>query len=584
MQILLRTFRYLKPYRKYLVALVLINIVIAIAAVIPPFIYKQFIDIISQKPLTIDYSIEVFKLIGLYVLVQIIENGLTSIDWYYSVIWRRTIRDGLIINTMTRAFSVQQQYFQDKTIGEIIEKINNGIQEATGMYLFYPRDLIEPLVRSIISLTIITAIDIRIGFLAPPYIFFHHKRVKANKDYLPQRREKEEKAAGSVTEALYSLESSKVNSNPLYILKKAKRLLKRSFTLQKIQIKKVNLYGFAGELLLNSAVAISLGFTAYNIYFGEMTLGDLVLVTTLSNNLLRPISRILQQQMRLQETIIGLERFFDILEAPLEAEHFKGNIKPQKLNGGVSFENVTFGYDHKKPILKKVSFSVNPGQVVALVGPSGSGKTTITKLVSGLYVAQEGKISIDGEPIVEYDLPSLRKHISTVFQDPFVFSDSIKNNLKFIKPSATNKEIKQVLKLANLYDFIKTLPKGLNTQVGERGVKLSGGQKQRLAIAQAFLKDAKIIIFDEATSSLDAENEQLIKEAMQRLMADRTTFIISHRLATVLHADQILVIEKGKIVEQGTHHDLKETGGLYDKLYKLQTTDPEKLEELDLVE
>ncbi|MCA9397323.1 ABC transporter ATP-binding protein, partial [candidate division WWE3 bacterium] len=574
--------------RKYFITLVLINTAIAAPAVVPPFIYKGFIDIITYEPLVFDNAVRVFQYIGLYVFVQIIENLLDSLDWYFSIIWRRTIRDGLVVDVMSRAFTVEQTYYQDKTIGEIVEKINNGIQQATGMYLFYPRELIEPLVRSIVSLTIITTIDVRIGLLlallTPPYLFFHSKRVAANKEYLPQRREKEEKAAGSVTEALYSLESSKVNSNPKFILKKATKLLKQSFSIQKTQSKTVNLYGFAGELILNLAVAISLGFTAYNIYFGTMTLGDLVLVTTLSNNLLRPISRILQQQMRLQETIVGLERFFEILEAPVEQDRFKGLVKAKKLRGEIEIDSVSFGYDDYKQVLKNVSFVANPGENIALVGPSGSGKTTITKLISGLFVPQKGTITLDGVDITHYELDSIRKHIAVVFQDPFVFSDTLRNNLKYINPSASTKDITKVLKLANLQEFVKTLPKGLDTQVGERGVKLSGGQKQRLAIAQAFLKDAKIIIFDEATSALDSENEQLIKEAMQRLMADRTTFIISHRLATVLHADQILVLNKGKIIERGTHHELKAYDGLYNRLYTLQTTDPEKLEQLDLIE
>jgi subfamily B ATP-binding cassette protein MsbA len=334
---------------------------------------------------------------------------------------------------------------------------------------------------------------------------------------------------------------------------------------------------------LNLAVAISLIFTAYNIYFGGMTLGDLVLVTSLSGNLLKPISRILQQQIRLQETIIGLERFFDILEAPQENRHFQGVYQPEAVGGKVSFEHVSFGYNKDQLVLKNISFHTEAGQNIALVGPSGSGKSTFTKLICGLYVPTQGTILIDDVPITQFDLKKLREHIAVVFQEPFIFSDTLKNNIKFVKPSATEMEIKQVCKLANLNEFLERLPKGLNTEVGERGVKLSGGQKQRLAIAQAFLKDASIIIFDEATSSLDAENERLIQEAMRRLMQDRTTFIISHRLATVLHADQILVLKNGKITEQGTHKNLKKAGGLYQKLYTLQTTDPEKLKELGLI-
>jgi len=584
---IIKSFKLLRPYRTQFFIILAITLTLGIIEVIPAFIYKQIVDTITQNPTDPSVFPTILTIILVYFVVLTMQTALNILQRYSGNVWSKSIYYDLIYKVGENIYDLKQDYFHKNTIGEITEKLRNGVSYISLMYFHYPIDIISPLFTGVFSLAILTTLDVRIGvamLLTIPFmILFFKKALTAVDTYAPQKRKYEEKAHGKLNEALYSIESTKVNSRPTDILDYTQQYQQKALRMLIEQNKGRQIWGGLAGQMQDVAMVVGLGLSAYFIYHGAFTLGELVLVTSLSTNLLRPIRLILFQQLELKEAIIGIRRFFEILEAPKESEHFLGNITPKTLKGFVTFDSVSFGYEEKQNILKNISFDIRPGTTVALVGPSGSGKTTITKLITGLYIAQKGEVRIDDIPITEYDLASLRKNMAVVFQDPFVFSDTLTNNLKFVKPKATKKEIDQVVKLSNMSEFVRTLPDGLETQVGERGVRLSGGQKQRLAIAQALLKDASIIIFDEATSSLDAENEQLIQEAMKRLMRDRTTFIISHRLATVMHADTILVLQNGKIVEQGNHRELKAQNGLYHKLYTLQTKDPEQLHEMDLV-
>jgi len=274
----------------------------------------------------------------------------------------------------------------------------------------------------------------------------------------------------------------------------------------------------------------------------------------------------------LQKTVGASERINEILGEESEINTADENLS-QPINGEVEFRNVQFAYPSRKDILlfQDLSFKVQAGQKIALVGPSGSGKSTIIKLLSGLYPFQSGDILIDGKSIKDYNVTALRKNFGTVPQDTILFGGTIRENIAYGKTNATEAEIITAAQKANAWNFIDSFPEKLDTIVGERGIKISGGQKQRLAIARAILRDPKILILDEATSALDSESELLVKEALDELMKNRTTFIIAHRLSTIREADEILVINKGKIVEQGTHDDLSDMeGGIYSNLLRLQ--------------
>jgi len=296
-------------------------------------------------------------------------------------------------------------------------------------------------------------------------------------------------------------------------------------------------------------------------------LGDLVAFTVYLGMLVWPIVRLGFITVMSQYAIIAAERFFEIIDMEPEVKEKPNAIKLKKVEGYIKFENVVFGYDSSKPILKNLNLEIKPGERVAIVGPTGSGKSTLIKLIPRFYDPIKGRILVDGIDLRDIKIRSLRKHIGLVHQDIFLFPGTIKDNIAYGKPNASMDEIIAAAKAAGIHDFIISLPKGYNTIIGERGIRLSGGQKQRVAIARALLINPKIIILDDSTSYLDAETERVIGDALKKLFKDRTVIIITQRPSTVRLADRIVVLSDGRVVEEGTHEELLKKRGLYAKLY-----------------
>ena len=267
-----------------------------------------------------------------------------------------------------------------------------------------------------------------------------------------------------------------------------------------------------------------------------------------------------------------LQRLFHVLDLTDEhrSDKNRGNKKLDEVVGHIQFQSVSFAYQEDVEVLKDITLNVPSGSTVALVGPSGSGKTTLTNLIPRLYAPNAGSILLDGHDLQTLELRFLRRHIGIVPQEPILFDVSIKDNIRYGRSAATDEEVYAAARAANIHDFILSLPQGYETTVGERGFKLSGGQKQRVAIAMALLKNPKILILDEATSSLDSQSEALIQEALENIMKQRTTFVIAHRLSTIQNADQIVVMDEGAILETGTHDMLLASGKLYSQLYREQ--------------
>ncbi|MBC5863091.1 ABC transporter ATP-binding protein [Flavobacterium turcicum] len=307
---------------------------------------------------------------------------------------------------------------------------------------------------------------------------------------------------------------------------------------------------------------------------GEMSVGQLISFVLYSTFVGASFGGIAELYAQIQKAIGATERVFELLDETPEKINANGTTSPlEKIQGNVSFKNVAFSYPSRKEIqvLKDVSFTANFGQKIAIVGPSGTGKSTIASLLLRFYNIDAGEIQIDGKNIYDFDLENLRGNMSIVPQDVILFGGTIKENIAYGKPNATDEEILLAAKQANAYHFIESFPEKFETVVGERGIKLSGGQRQRIAIARALLKNPSILILDEATSSLDSESEKLVQEALEILMEGRTSIIIAHRLSTIRSADQILVLDNGRIAEQGTHQDLIELeNGIYKNLSNLQ--------------
>ena len=304
---------------------------------------------------------------------------------------------------------------------------------------------------------------------------------------------------------------------------------------------------------------------------GELTLGSLIGFVFYLNLFYEPVGRLHGLNQMLQSARASGERVFDILDAEPERPDRPESL-PSPLRGDIVYENVGFSYGNSRVVLKNVSLSARSGEMIALVGPTGAGKSTLVNLLPAFYEATSGVITIDGRDISRVSLSSLRSNISVVSQEPFLFNGTVRENIAYGNLDASQDQLENVARMANCLEFIQKLPEGFDSRVGERGVKLSVGEKQRISIARALLKNAPILILDEATASVDTATEKLIQEALERLMTGRTSFVIAHRLSTIRNADQILVVCHGEVVERGTHEDLVSSNGLYAKLARIQNT------------
>jgi len=319
--------------------------------------------------------------------------------------------------------------------------------------------------------------------------------------------------------------------------------------------------------ILNTAI---IGFGGYFVYKGTMDLADLTAFLLYINLVMVPIRRLTNFAQQFEEAMAGFGRFNEIMEQEPEIKDRPGAIELKGVKGEVEFRNVTFSYNKSENVLNNINIKIKKGQTLALVGPSGGGKTTLCHLIPRFYEVDEGAILIDGIDIRDIKLKSLRENIGLVQQDVFIFSGTINDNIMYGKVDATDEEIIEAAKKANIHDFIESLEDGYNTYVGEKGVKLSGGQKQRISIARVFLKNPPILILDEATSSLDNETEIKIQMALDELSKGRTTLVIAHRLSTIKNADEIVVLTENGIEERGTHEELLKAGKIYANLYNAQ--------------
>ncbi|HXG91592.1 MAG TPA: ABC transporter ATP-binding protein [Blastocatellia bacterium] len=334
------------------------------------------------------------------------------------------------------------------------------------------------------------------------------------------------------------------------------------------------------EVIVAAGTCLVLWYGARLVLAGEISAGALLVFILYLGKMYKPMRELSKMTDTLSKTAVGFERIKEVLETEREVRNLPGARRAPRLRGRVEFNHVHFGYSEERLILKDVNLIIEPGQIAAFVGPTGAGKSTIVSLVARFYDPTSGQVMIDGRDVRGYKLKSLRQQISFVLQENLLFAAPIWQNIAYGKPEASRDEIIRAAQLANAHEFIEKLPEGYDTLVGERGVTLSGGQRQRIAIARAIIRDTPILILDEPTSGLDAASEELVFDALTRLMEGKTCIVIAHRLATIRRADVIFVLDDGQIVESGTHEELLARGGLYSRLYEIQFRSEEAAEAL----
>ena len=328
------------------------------------------------------------------------------------------------------------------------------------------------------------------------------------------------------------------------------------------------------SFLMNLGLVALVLLAAQRVMEGEMTTGDIFVITGVMAQIYRPLNILGFAYREIKQALTDMEKMFALLNIEPEVHDAPRATDIHDIKGAIKFQDVTFRYDYDRAILKNISFDIQPGQTVAVVGPTGAGKSTLSRILFRFYDIQSGVVSVDGQSLTDITQDSLRRAIGIVPQDTVLFNDTVGYNIAYAKPEATQNEVEAAARAAQIHDFIASLPKGYDTMVGERGLKLSGGEKQRVAIARTLLKNPAILILDEATSALDSVTERDIQTALDNAAKDRTTLVIAHRLSTIVNADKIIVMEEGKIAEQGTHSQLLKKDGLYKTLWEQQEESP----------
>ncbi|MGH8655561.1 MAG: ABCB family ABC transporter ATP-binding protein/permease [Gammaproteobacteria bacterium] len=388
--------------------------------------------------------------------------------------------------------------------------------------------------------------------------------------YRRRMNEADEEANTKAIDSLLNYETVKYFNNEQHEARRYDVALQRYEEAGVASRTSLSLLNIGQAAIIAVGATIMMGMAAKGVVTGRMSVGDFVLVNAYLIQLYMPLNFLGTVYREIRQSLLDMEKMFSLLHADVEVEDRPG-APPLKVDrGAVAFENVEFGYDPRRPILKGVSFAVPPGKTVAIVGPSGAGKSTISRLLFRFYDVNGGCVAIDGQDIRAVQQQTLRAAIGIVPQDTVLFNDTLYYNIAYGRPDATKDEVEQAAKLARIHEFVLGLPDGYKAMVGERGLKLSGGEKQRVAIARTILKHPAILLFDEATSALDTHTEKEIQKSLCEVSADRTTLIIAHRLSTVIHADEIIVLEDGRIVERGRHADLLTRGGKYAAMWQRQ--------------
>lgn len=573
-----RYLQFVKPYKYRIFATIIVGIIKFGIPMLIPLLIKYAIDgVINNHALTTDEKVHHLTIaigIALFIFV-IVRPPIEFIRQYLAQWTSNKILYDIRKKLYNHLQALSARFYANNQVGQVISRVINDVEQTKDFILTGLMNILLDCITIIIALSIMFFLDVKLTlaalFIFPFYILTVYVFFGRLRKLTRERSQALAEVKGFLHERVQGIsvvKSFTIEDN------EAKNFDKKNtnFLTRALKHTRWNAYSFAAiNTVTDIGPIIVIGVGAYLAISGSITVGTLAAFVGYLELLFGPLRRLVASFTTLTQSFASMDRVFQLIDEDYDIKNGVGAQPIEIKQGRIDIDHVSFQYnDNEAPILKDINLSIEKGETVAFVGMSGGGKSTLINLIPRFYDVTSGQILIDGHNIKDFLTGSLRNQIGLVQQDNILFSDTVKENILLGRPTATDEEVVEAAKMANAHDFIMNLPQGYDTEVGERGVKLSGGQKQRLSIARIFLNNPPILILDEATSALDLESESIIQEALDVLSKDRTTLIVAHRLSTITHADKIVVIENGHIVETGTHRELIAKQGAYEHLYSIQ--------------
>ena len=571
MRNVIRLVKELRAYVWIMVLMALLTFVVAGLGTLNPLIVRYFVDhLVTRTPFNIFYVF--LALVGVALASSAVGFALSITVTYLGQRFKYDMRKKLYAHMQTLSLG----FFEKSQTGKLMSNITNDVATLDQLIGGGLVTLISDLVTLSVVVFIVFRWDVRLALwglsVFPFYIInfkLHIGKIKTRADEIREERDimlgdLQEKLAGALVVKSYAKERFEVRQ----FVGQTRSLMDLNVNQGMLGTRLWTIAEFIGS---GCGVALLFWFGGRSVIEGRLSPGTLIaFISFITGYMYGPILRLIQINDQIARTNAALNRIFATLDTEPNIKDRPDAIEMPPIQGSVTYEDVWFEYEPGQPVLKGIDLSIRPGQMVALVGQSGSGKTTMINLLSRHYDVTSGAIKVDGYDLRDVTLASLRRQIGVVIQETILFNTTIRENIRYGKLDATDEEVEQAARAANVAHVIDALPKGYETRIGEEGIKLSGGEKQRIAIARAILSDPRILVLDEATSALDSETEAMIQEALDHLMQGRTSFVIAHRLSTIVKADLIVVMEKGVIREKGSHAELLAAGGIYAGLYNQQ--------------